>query len=204
MLDFTGNTRKQACTCVQGIIFSRAGKKGNGSTSLSRPKTSPVLAEVGVSSTIIPAHDPEHQVPRPNRKPAHTAAAANRDSVTQNLPIPANIPQPKSKSIQIHLKTSKTHLVAKINLPRPHPSSLEPFGGASYNQVRERSLSRRRRTLNETPVCLTCSFVFFFFCSVAGEAPRRGSFPERLHTKTFRYSLLDSSCSAFALRPCFV
>ena len=71
-------------------------KKGSGSALLSQAKTCAVLAQVGVSPTVNPTHDRgEHHMPRPNRRLSQTAGTAKRNSLPENLPRPANTPQPK-------------------------------------------------------------------------------------------------------------
>ena len=94
-------------------------KKGSGSAPLSRPKTCAVHAQVGVSPTVNPTHDRGHatrHVPRPNRRLSQTAGIAKRNSLPENLPRPANIPQPKLPLAQCSPQNLEAHLVEKINL----------------------------------------------------------------------------------------
>ena len=149
---------------------------------------------------------PEHHVPRPNRRLSQTAGTAKRNSSPDNLPRPANIPRHKLPAAQYSSQNLEGTSRCK-DKPAPHPSSWEPFGGVSQSQVLDRRLSCRRRTLNETQVRLTCSFVVFFvfcFCSVAGEVLRpeelpctftNGHLQQQPSWQTFPFSVLPGTCS---------
>ena len=101
---------------------SLPGKKRSGSASLSRPKTSAVLAQVGVSRTVNPTN--ERGTPRATPKPL---ASTDRRHCEEELFIRKLTWTRKKTSAQttprpVHLKTLKAHLVAKINLHLTRPA----------------------------------------------------------------------------------
>ena len=131
---------------VQGIMLSRAGKKGSGSASLSQPKARAVLAQVSVLPSVNPTHDPVwHHVPRPNRRLALTQAL-RRGTLYSKLTSTHGHKHTSTQSDSSPLKTWKVyvHLVAKKSPPRPHPSSWELFGEASHNPANWWDASRGR------------------------------------------------------------
>ena len=135
-------------------------------------------------------------MPRPNRRLSRTAGTAKRNSLPENLPRPANIPQPKLPLAQ-YSPQNLEGTPRWNDKPAPHPSSWEPFGGASQSQVLHRSHSCRRRKLNETPVRLTCSFVAFFFSHRSWGSNSTSSWVATLNLNTFGNHLKLASRQTF-------
>ena len=72
------------------------------------------------------------------------ALRRGRNSSLENFPRPANIPQPKLPLAQYSPQNLEGTPRCKVK-PAPHPSSWEPFGGASQSQVLDRRLSCRHQ-----------------------------------------------------------
>ena len=119
---------------------------------------------------------PEHHVPRPNRRLSQTAGTAKRNSSPDNLPRPANIPQPK---LPRPIFTSK---------PRRH-ASLQRYTCTSPAQLRALRWSVTKQSSWQKPLLPTSNTqrnsstsyllvrCFVFFCSVAGEVLRPEELP---------------------------
>ena len=160
VLDFTGNTRKQACTGDHIFTSRKEGKRFDVSFPTENQRSSR-------PSSCLTYHQPgtEHHVPRPNRRPAQTASTAKRDSSLETYLDPPTHFSPKY--IKYLYPNSPQNLEGKPRRKdKPAATSPVQLGAlrrsVMHNQVRERSLSSRRSALNETPVRLTCSFGFFF------------------------------------------
>ena len=121
-----------------GIMFSRAEKKGSGSTSLSQPKTRTELAQDGVSPTVDPTHDPGTQraTPKPRRRRPRRRHCEEASSL-ENLPV-SRPPQahPSPKYLFPYSPQNLENTPHCKDKPAPHPSTWEHF-------VRERS-SRKK------------------------------------------------------------
>ena len=179
------------------------GKKGSGLASLSRPKTRAVFAQVGVSPTVNPARHMtgEHQVPRPNRRlpVSQTAGTAKRNYRSTGIPSktyldPQTYLSPNYLSPNIHLKTLKAHLGAKINLhlTRPAESPSVERHKAKAKILTEGSPADVNTQSNSGTSYLLVSLTFVV-CNVdyLGKYFVLSSNPERLPVDTLSNGLLD-------------
>ena len=176
---------------VQGIISTNspppplpAGKKRSGPVSLSRPKTRAILAQVGVSPTVNPTHAGEnttcHAQTVDCRRP-RTAVTAKRNSLPENLPRPANIPQPKLPQAQYSPQNLEGTPRCKDKPASPVQQRALRWSVTKLSSWQKPLLPTAKTQWNSSTtyllVRIRCFIINFYFCIVAGKVLRHEELP---------------------------